>query len=79
MLEFWVWNLGKYIRISGVLVEIRNENFLITATAMCVVLTEFVLLSAASWFCENCSYLQSPELPPRQGAQGFGLHVAMCS
>jgi len=39
MLEYWVWNLGKYVRISGVLVEIRNENFVITAIAMCVVLT----------------------------------------
>jgi len=79
MLEFWAWNLGKYVRISGVLVEIRNENFVIAATAMCDVLTEFVLLSATSWFCDNFSYLQSSELPSRQASQGFGLHVAMCS
>ena len=48
MLEFWVWDLGKSVRISGVLVEIRNENFVITATAICIVLTEFVLLGATS-------------------------------
>lgn len=57
MLEFWVWNLGKCVRISCVLVEIRNESFVITVTAMCVVLTEFILFSATSWFCDNCSYL----------------------
>jgi hypothetical protein len=51
-----------------------------TATALCVVLTEFVLLlGATSQFSDKCIYLQSSDLSSRQCAQGFGLHVAVCS